>query len=51
MRSRAKHDEWQKLLKCRQIVLDGTDDLEENFKKVYIEMMMLAKEGRSDGIV
>ncbi len=51
MRSRAKHDEWQKLLKCRQIVLDGADDLEENFKKVYIEMMMLSKEGRSDGIV
>lgn len=34
MRSKAKHDEWQKLLLCKQIVLDGADDLEENFKKV-----------------
>lgn len=34
MRSKAKHDEWQKLLLCRQIVLDGADALEENFKKV-----------------
>ena len=38
MRSKAKHDEWQKLLKCKQIVLNGADDLQENFKKVYIEM-------------
>ena len=34
MRSKAKHDEWQKLLQCRQIVLNGADDLEENLKKV-----------------
>lgn len=34
MRSRAKHDEWQKLLQCRQIVLDGADGVEENFEKV-----------------
>ena len=38
MRSKAKHDEWQKLLPCKQIVLNGADDLQENFKKVYIEM-------------
>ena len=38
MRSKAKHDEWQKLLPCRQIVLDGADDLEENFKKVRMEI-------------
>ena len=38
MRSKAKHDEWQKLLQCKQIVLNGADDLQENFKKVYIEM-------------
>ncbi len=38
MRSRAKHDEWQKLLLCRQIVLDGADVLEENFRKVQAEM-------------
>lgn len=34
MRSKAKHDEWQKLLLCGQIVLDGADALEENVKKV-----------------
>ena len=38
MRSKAKHDEWQKLLMCKQIVLNGVDDLEENFKKVQVEM-------------
>ena len=38
MRSKAKHDEWQKLLQCKQIVLNGADDLEENFKKVQTEM-------------
>ena len=38
MRSKAKYDEWQKLLPCKQIVLNGADDLQENFKKVYIEM-------------
>ncbi len=39
MRSKAKHDEWQKLLRCRQIVLDGTDALEQNFRKVQKEIM------------
>ena len=38
MRSKAKHDEWQKLLLCRQIVLNGADALEENFKKVQAEI-------------
>lgn len=38
MRSKAKHDEWQKLLLCKQIVLNGADDLEENFKKVQVEI-------------
>ena len=36
MRSRAKHDEWQKLLKCEILLLDGSDTLEnhlENIKK------------------
>ena len=36
MRSRAKHDEWQKLLKCEILLLDGSDNLEnhlENIKK------------------
>lgn len=34
MRSRAKHDAWQKLLQCEQIVLDGAADLEENYQAV-----------------
>ncbi|MDD6036671.1 MAG: AAA family ATPase [Lachnospiraceae bacterium] len=38
MRSKANHDEWQKLLLCKQIVLDGAEDLEENFKKVQAEI-------------
>lgn len=32
MRSKAKHDEWQKLLQCRQIVLDGSLPVEKNFE-------------------
>ncbi len=34
MRSKAKHDEWQKLLKCKQIVLNGSDDLEYNLQQI-----------------
>lgn len=34
MRSKAKHDEWQKLLKCRQIVLDGNNALEYNLQQI-----------------
>ncbi|MCX4267803.1 MAG: AAA family ATPase [Lachnospiraceae bacterium] len=43
MRSKAQHDEWQKLLLCKQIVLDGADALEENFKKVQAEILLLAE--------
>ncbi len=32
MRSKAKHDEWQKLLKCKQIILDGNVGVEDNFE-------------------
>ncbi|MDE6891742.1 MAG: shikimate kinase [Lachnospiraceae bacterium] len=32
MRSKAKHDEWQKLLQCPQILLDGTQPAEKNFE-------------------
>ncbi len=34
IRSKAKHDDWQKLLQCDQIVLNGAEDLNENFRKV-----------------
>lgn len=31
IRSKIKHDEWEKLLACNQLVLDGANDLEYNF--------------------
>lgn len=34
MRSRAQHDEWQKLLHCKQLVLDGSGDLKYNLEQV-----------------
>lgn len=34
VRSKAKHDAWQKTLPCEQMVLDGADDLEENCQAV-----------------
>lgn len=34
MRSKAKHDEWQKTLPCRQLILNGADNLDENFLRV-----------------
>lgn len=38
MRSKAKHDEWQKLLQCKQIILNGADDLEKNLEEVQSEI-------------
>ena len=34
MRSKAKHDEWQKSLQCRLIELNGADDLNMNYEIV-----------------
>ena len=34
MRSKAKHDEWQKLLPCKLITLNGADDLNANYEIV-----------------
>lgn len=34
IRSKAKHDEWQKLLQCKLLILDGCDSLEEKFTSV-----------------
>lgn len=34
MRSRARHDEWQKQLSCELLCVDGADTPEENFEKV-----------------
>lgn len=38
VRSKAKHDEWQKLLTCPILHLDGSECLEEKFKKVKAEL-------------
>lgn len=38
MRSKAKHDEWQKLLQCKQIILNGADDLDKNLGEVRAEI-------------
>ena len=34
MRSKMKHDEWQKLLRCDILHLNGADTVEDNFEKV-----------------
>ena len=34
IRSRVKHDQWQQLLTCPVLPLDGADTLEANFQKV-----------------
>ena len=34
MRSKVKHDDWQKLLSCDILFLDGADTIENNFAKV-----------------
>ncbi len=34
MRSKAKHDEWQKLLGCKLMQLDGSDSLLHNFNLI-----------------
>lgn len=43
MRSKAKHDDWQQLLSCHQIIIDGAKDLNENFDvlKREIDMMQI----------
>lgn len=44
MRSKAKHDQWQKQLYCPLLVLDGSADLHENVVKVK---KFLAENGKS----
>lgn len=34
IRSKAKHDQWQALLPCPILLLDGGDTLENNYQKV-----------------
>jgi uridine kinase len=39
MRSKAKHDQWQKLLKCKQITVNGEDDLKYNLELIKNALM------------
>lgn len=39
MRSKAEHDEWQKLLRCKQILLNGADSLDNNYEIVREEIL------------
>ena len=33
-RSRAKHEQWEKLLACPRIILDGNGDLDWNLEQI-----------------
>lgn len=39
MRSKSKHDHWQKLLKCKQITVNGEDDLKYNLENIKNALM------------
>ena len=39
MRSKAQHDQWQKLLKCKQISVNGEDDLKYNLELIKNALM------------
>ncbi len=46
MRSKAKHDYWQQLLSCHQVIIDGAKDLDENFdviKRAIVFIQILEK--------
>ena len=38
MRSKLEHDEWQKLLQCKIVVLNGANDLNMNFEIIHEEL-------------
>lgn len=38
MRSKSKHDQWQKLLKCKQVIVNGEDELKYNLE--IIKMLL-----------
>lgn len=40
MRSKAKHDAWEKLLKCKQITVQGDEDLNVNLELVKNAMQL-----------
>lgn len=37
-RSKAKHDQWEKLLTCPQIILDGNKSLDWNLEQIKKEV-------------
>lgn len=41
MRSRAMHDNWSKLLSCKEVTLNGTKPVEDNLEilKDYLEVL------------
>ncbi|BBF42293.1 hypothetical protein lbkm_0975 [Lachnospiraceae bacterium KM106-2] len=41
IRSKAKHDDWQKQLQCELVELDGSNTLEYNFEKVENKCMRI----------
>ena len=40
MRSKAKHDDWQKLLRCRQIIVNGEDHLTYNSELIKDSLLL-----------
>lgn len=40
MRSKAKHDDWQKLLMCRQIIVNGEDHLMYNLELIKDSLLL-----------
>lgn len=40
MRSKAKHDDWQKLLKCRQIIVNGEENLTYNLELIKDNLLL-----------
>ncbi len=38
IRSKACHDKWEKLLQCKQIILNGADDLNKNIEIIKREI-------------
>lgn len=40
MRSKLKHDQWQKLIKCKQIIVRGEDDLKYNLEIIKVALVL-----------
>lgn len=44
IRSRVKHDQWQKLLTCPVLLLDGADTVQQHYEKIA-QMLHVTQEG------